>query len=115
VTAATDTSGNFGFSWTPTVQGTYKVIAAFEGSNSYGGSSSTAYFVVGTPAATPAPVTTPTPTQASTSTPTPVPTTSLSPVPNTGLAIGTEVYIGIAAVVVFAAVAATALFLRKRK
>jgi outer membrane protein assembly factor BamB len=55
-----------------------------------------------------------TPSSSPSATSTPTATASPSPVPNTGLAIGTEVYLGIAAVVVIAIVAA-ALVLRKRK
>ena len=42
-TTTTDTNGNFGFNWVPDIPGTYKVIATFPGSNSYGASSSTTY------------------------------------------------------------------------
>ena len=42
-TTTTDINGNFGFNWVPDIPGTYKVIATFPGSNSYGASSSTTY------------------------------------------------------------------------
>ncbi len=115
-TATTDIYGKYGIAWTPTNQGLYQVVATFETTNSYWGSQDSTYFAVG-PASpiiepTVSPTTTPTtpePTNA------PTATVSPSPVPNTGTAIGTEVYIAIAAVIVIAVVAATALVLRKRK
>ena len=43
-TTTTDTNGNFGFIWTtPPVEGAYKIIATFSGTNSYWGSSDTTY------------------------------------------------------------------------
>jgi hypothetical protein len=110
-----DIDGQYAFRYTPRDQGLYKVIATFAGSESYFESYDTTYFTVDPASAAP----TTTPTMQSTATPTIAPTStataSPSPVPNTGLALGTEVYLGVTAVVVFAAVAATALFLRKRK
>jgi hypothetical protein len=51
-----DSSGNFGLSYTPEVPGTYQIIATFTGSNSYGPSSSTTYLTVANgPTSTPAP------------------------------------------------------------
>jgi hypothetical protein len=43
-TATTDTTGTFGFTWTPDIPGDYKVIATFAGSNSYYGSSAATHF-----------------------------------------------------------------------
>jgi hypothetical protein len=45
--ATSDISGSFGKSWTPPVPGEYQVTATFEGSEAYGGSTATTYFVVG--------------------------------------------------------------------
>jgi outer membrane protein assembly factor BamB len=42
----TDISGSFGISWVPPVPGEYYVLAEFEGSESYGSSYATTYFVV---------------------------------------------------------------------
>jgi hypothetical protein len=57
-----DINGNYGFKFTPPVPGTYKIIARFEGSASYGSSSETTYMSVEeAPAATPAPTPTPAP------------------------------------------------------
>jgi hypothetical protein len=39
--------GNFGFSWTPTKQGTYEIIATFEGDASYGSSNAGTTVTVG--------------------------------------------------------------------
>jgi hypothetical protein len=52
-----DTSGNYGYAFTPEVPGTYHIIATFEGSASYGGSHATTYLTVDE-----APQTSPTPT-----------------------------------------------------
>jgi hypothetical protein len=114
-TATSDIGGSFGIEWTPPVEGKYQITATYEGSNSYGSSYATTYMSVGAIEATPAPTSTPTVAPTIPPTIAPTATASPSPVPNTGLAIGTEVYLGVTAVVVFAAVAATALFLRKRK
>jgi hypothetical protein len=68
-------SGTFGLSWTPTAQGTYKIIASFEGDASYGSSSATTWVTVG-PASTaaqpmePEPETPTTPDQPTTEEPT---------------------------------------------
>jgi hypothetical protein len=40
-------SGKFGHAWTPTEEGTYKIIASFEGDQSYGSSSDTTFVNVG--------------------------------------------------------------------
>jgi hypothetical protein len=41
-----DINGNFGYTYTPEVPGTYQIIANFKGSNAYGPSSSTTYLSV---------------------------------------------------------------------
>ena len=35
--------GTFGLAWTPTAEGTYKIIASFEGDESYGSSAAATY------------------------------------------------------------------------
>ena len=40
-------SGKFGLAWTPTEEGTYRIIASFEGDASYGSSSDATYVTVG--------------------------------------------------------------------
>ena len=53
-TATTDGYyGTFGLSWTPTGEGTYKIIASFAGDESYGSSGAATYVTVG-PAPSPA-------------------------------------------------------------
>jgi outer membrane protein assembly factor BamB len=52
-----DTSGNYAYSFTPEVPGTYQIVARFEGSASFGSSIETTYLTVGE-----APQCTPTPT-----------------------------------------------------
>jgi len=51
-------SGTYAFTWTPELEGDYKIIASFEGSESYGSSSSSTGISVGAAAATPEPTTT---------------------------------------------------------
>jgi len=110
----TDTNGKFALAWTPTLEGTYYVIATFEGSNSYWRSEDTTYFAVGSAAASPAPTATLTPTAAPTVTP--VPTASPSPAPQPEAGPSTDMYvIAAAAVIVIVVVAVAALALRKRK
>ena len=53
-TATSDASGAFGFTWTPDIPGTYRVIATYAGSKSYGSSYDETFFTVD-----PAPVETP--------------------------------------------------------
>ncbi len=113
----TDLSGNFGYAWKPDIPGTYKVVATFDGSNSYGNSFGTAYFNV-QEAPSAAPTQTPAaPTQAPTATPTVAPTGSAAPTtaPNPTAGLSVETYIAIAAVVVIAIAAIAALVLRRRK
>jgi len=51
---ASDGKGNFGFSWTPTIAGQYKISATFAGDDSYGSSWATTYATVNdAPEATP--------------------------------------------------------------
>ncbi len=54
-----DSSGNYGLSYTPEVPGIYQIVATFAGSNSYGPSSSTTYLTVANEptTSTPAPTT----------------------------------------------------------
>jgi hypothetical protein len=52
-TTTSDAYGNFGFTYSPEVPGTYMIIATFAGSEAYYGSTSTAYFSAD-PAPTPA-------------------------------------------------------------
>jgi hypothetical protein len=53
-TVTSDEKGNFGFSWTPTIAGQYKITAAFSGDESYGSSWATTYATVNdAPQATP--------------------------------------------------------------
>jgi hypothetical protein len=112
----TDLKGNFGKMWKPQLEGQYTIIATFEGSESYWPSYDTAYLGVDPAQATPTAAPTPTPTVAPTPTPTVAPTASPSPAPSPpGTGLGTEYYVAIAAVVIIAAVAAVAVFLRKRK
>jgi hypothetical protein len=42
-------SGTFGVAWTPPKEGTYNIVAAFSGDDSYGSSSATTWITVGPP------------------------------------------------------------------
>jgi hypothetical protein len=59
-TTTSDSTGRYGFAWTPDIPGEYTVIATFAGSKSYYPSYDVTYFIVD-PAAEPTPSPTPTP------------------------------------------------------
>jgi outer membrane protein assembly factor BamB len=63
-TTATDASGMFTYAWAPDIEGAYIVVASFEGSNSYYGSSSESSFYAMAEPATPTPVPTQEPSAA---------------------------------------------------
>jgi len=67
-TATTDASGTFGYTWTPTIAGQYKITATFAGDNSYGYSSAETYATAVTPTTTPTPTTTAAPSNLATTT-----------------------------------------------
>jgi len=110
-----DPSGTFGYVWTPPDVGFYKIDAVFRGTDSYGSSYATTYLGIGTaPSASPG--TTPTLTPATTP-----PSTTVAPTASPSQPVGpsgeefTTIYVGVAAVVIIAVVAAAAIALRKRK
>jgi hypothetical protein len=121
--ATSDVGGTFGITWTPPVQGTYKIMASFEGSLSYGPSYATTVLAVGPSSSPVAAIVTPAPTETAVPTapaPTPVqtPTAAVTPSPvvvppdNAG---PTTTYLAIGAAVIVVIAAAAALILRKRK
>ena len=79
-------SGTFGVAWTPTEEGTYKILASFEGDESYGSSSATTWVTVG-----------PAPTSGGDIEPEPEPEPEPTPLISTELAIAIAV---IAAIVI---------------
>ena len=111
-----DMFGTYGISWTPPAQGTYQIVAKFDGSDSYGSSTASTYIAVGA-APSPAPTvsTTLAPTPTPTETPTPTATTAPSPAPNPTGGISTGTYVVIATVIVIAVIAIVALLYRRRK
>jgi hypothetical protein len=114
-----DIYGNFATQWCPPVPGLYTVVATFEGSNSYYGSSAeTAFAVDESVAASPLPTIQETPTQAP-ATPTQTPMQTASPTPALAIPptsdVPTTTYIAIGAAVIIVVAAAAALALRKRK
>ena len=119
-TTTSDMGGSFGISWTPTTEGTYQIIATFEGSNSYGGSYATTYVAVGSASAQPTiqPTTSVAPTQSGLPTQSPPLTSVPSPTPavepDSGLPTETLLIIG-AAVIIIAVIGAAAVLLRKRQ
>ena len=110
-----DSNGVFRFQWTPTDQDLYEITATFKGSDSYFGSNAITTLMVEPAQAAPTAAPTPTPTVAPTPTPTVAPTVSPSPAVNPEAGSNTMLYVGIASVVLIAAVAAVALYLRRRK
>jgi len=113
---ASDVSGQYALAWTPTTSGLYTINAVFDGTKGYYSSSAETHISVQTSAATPIPTATPTeaPTASPTESPTatPVPTTAA---PNPTSDYTTVMYVGIAAVIAIIAIAAVAVFLRRRK
>jgi hypothetical protein len=86
--------GTFGFAWTPEKEGTYEIIAAFAGDDSYGSSASSTFVTVG---------------------PAPSPGGPVEPEPEPTPLISTEVAIAIAVVAIAAIGAVSYIFLRRRK
>ena len=115
-TTTTDSYGNYGFAFAPDTEGTYTIIATFDGSESYYGSTETTYLTVdpALAASTPMEPDTETPETPDTQTPdTETPDTE-TPATEAPL-ISTEVAI-IAAVAVACVIGVAAFFaLRKRK
>lgn len=122
-TTTSDTGGSYGKIWTPPTEGTYQIIATFEGSESYGSSYATTYLGVSkseasispTPA-TPSPTQTINPTTSTSPTaphtsPTPA---SPTPAPQPASDMSFTTYIAVAAAAIIAAVVAAALLLRRR-
>jgi hypothetical protein len=114
-TVTSDMGGQFSVVWTPPAEGKYTIFATFSGTISYGASfAETAAAVTAAPAPSPTqtPVpSTPPPTVAPTTAPpteTPTPVVPPQETPNTVL------YVGVATVIIVAALAAVALALRKR-
>jgi hypothetical protein len=113
-TVTSDSTGLFHKLWVPPAEGEYVIYANFLGTDSYGPSSaSTAIGVTAAPSASPAATQTPPPTTPTTATPTPTASPSQPPAPTENP--NTALYVGIAAVVIIAVIAAVAVFLRKRK
>jgi outer membrane protein assembly factor BamB len=110
-----DANGNYVFAYSPEHTGIYRVIASFEGSESYFPSSAqTAILVSEAPAASPTQTpATPTPVLPTPTPPTQTPTPSAAVPPEAGA--NTALYVAIAAVVAIVVVAVIALFLRRRK
>ncbi len=114
-TVNSDMSGMFYCKWKPELEGAYKIIATFEGSESYWSSYSETALGID---AAPSPVSTQTAPPASTPPPaTSAPPTTTPPtaVPNPTENTLTMVYVAVAAVVVIVVIIAAALLLRRRK
>jgi hypothetical protein len=117
-TTTSDIYGNYGIAWIPNAQGSYQIVASFEGTKSYARSEASTYLVVGS-AAPAIPTTTPTPSESTT--PTIVPSGSVAPTaspsagsePSSDLSTETLLIV-VAAVVIIVAVGAAAVLLRKR-
>ncbi len=96
-TACSDSNGNYGLSWTPPAEGTYKITATFEGTFAYAASDATSYVGVGA-AASPY---------------VPGPTPSIAP--GTPAETAWITYVAIAVVVIIIVALAAVLVLRRRK
>ena len=112
-----DLNGFFKFMWTPPNEGTYTVIASFDGSNSY--FPSTAETGVGVSAAPSASVA-PTPISTATVppvtvTPSPIMTSTPTSAPPPTAQTPVALYVAIAAAIVIIAIVAAAIVLRRRK
>jgi len=119
-----DANGNYAIQWTPPVPGVYKIIATFEGSNSYFQSSSETAITVSPAVSASVVVITPPPATAAPTNPTTNPPSSpavtVAPTPSPIIApptspTPTATYIAIGAVVIAVVVIAAALILRRRK
>ncbi len=113
-----DKFGMFMKMWQPQTPGEYKIIATFEGSESYWPSSAESALGVVAAAAPQPTAATPTPTSAPTSAPTAIttPTASPSAVPvPPGEFSTTVIYVASAAVVIVVVIALIAVVLRRRK
>jgi hypothetical protein len=95
--ATTDIGGVYGITWTPPIEGIYKISASFAGTKSYGDSFATTRLAVGPAAAS-----------ASAS-------PSFPSAPPPGDATGATTYIAVAAALIVIVVIAVALILRRRK
>jgi hypothetical protein len=112
--AQSDTLGKYEYAWTPTVAGTYKILATFEGTEAYYASQDEAPLVVVSAAVAPSPVVTPTPTVAPTPTPVVTASPSASPIIEQAIAPLTLV-IAVAAIVIIVVAAVVALARRRKK
>ncbi|WNZ29091.1 MAG: PQQ-like beta-propeller repeat protein [Candidatus Bathyarchaeota archaeon] len=107
-TATTDVYGSYGYSFRPQIEGQYMIIATFEGSEAYYGSTSITYFAVD-PAPTPA-----TPIEPEPETPE-VPIEPTQPVQPEAPLITTEIAVIIAVAVIAVIGVAVFVVLRRRK
>jgi hypothetical protein len=111
-TTTSDIGGSYGIAWTPNAEGTYKIMATFDGSASYGCSYATTYLLVGAqPAAAVTPGTPVSPSPIESSAPTASPSVAPPPKENGD----TTIFVVITAVVLIAVIAAIAVVLRRRK
>jgi len=60
-TATSDAYGNYAYSWNPTIEGQYMIMATFDGSNAYYGSNAITYLTVGPAVTSSGPITPETP------------------------------------------------------
>jgi hypothetical protein len=115
-TVTSDISGLFYYKWTPQLEGTYKIIATFEGTEAYWPSyGETAMGVDAAPSPSPSAPPTSTPTTSPPPTATATPLASPSPPNPPAESPNTVLYVGIAAAVTVIALVAVALVLRRRK
>jgi len=111
--AQSDTLGHWEYAWTPTVAGTYKILATFEGSDSYYSSSEETALVV-IPASSPAPSASALPTLSPTVAPT-APASSPPASPIIEQAVAPLMLVVAVAAIVVIVIAATVALARRRK
>jgi hypothetical protein len=120
-TVTSDANGMYYYKWAPSMEGSYKITASFQGSNSYWPSSAqTAIGVdpaIAASSASPI-VITPAPSQTVTPTPIQTPGQSTQPTPAvqpTSEGVSTTTYVAIAVAVIAIVAAAAVVSLRRRK
>ena len=104
----TDMNGMYALHWKPPTEGTYKIVATFEGTDGYWPSYAETAIGVGTAPSPSAPSS----TQPSVTTPAISPSVT-EPGPGTPVNVG--LYVAVAAVIVIVVIAAVAVLLRRRK
>ncbi|MCW4005014.1 MAG: hypothetical protein NWF04_00235 [Candidatus Bathyarchaeota archaeon] len=108
-----DLSGSYSITWTPPVEGTYTIVANFEGSEAYYPSCAETALAVGQAMATPIVPSSPSASQTPSASQSASPSPSTAPPPTSEMP--TTTYIAIAAAVAVIVIIAAAIMLRRRQ